>query len=136
MQEPQQAEVLHQHGVHACCDGRPDDFFHRGQLVVEHERVECEIAADAAGAEKGHQLGQVGQAEIGCPGAGVKAALQSKIDGIGAVLHGRPAHSKSPAGAISSGKLRVGSGIDVSIQAVDTRTISPLYPHPPLPAAA
>ena len=60
------------------------------------------------------RLGQVGQAEVRRPGAGVKTALQPKIDGIGPIFHGRPRRSQSPAGAINSGKIRGGPGMEDS----------------------
>ena len=60
------------------------------KLIAEDKRVERKIALDAAGAEKGHQLGQVGGGEVGRSRPGVEATLQAEVDGIGAVLNGRP----------------------------------------------
>ena len=86
--QPQQAEVLHQHGIDARRHGQPHGLLGLLQFVAEDQRVERQISFDAAGAEEGHQFGQFGGGEVDGPGPGVEAALQAEIHGIGPVFHG------------------------------------------------
>ena len=58
------------------------------QFWRENERVEGNVATDAAAMKKLHQLRQVGDCEIVGPHSGVET-FEAEIDGVGAVFDGR-----------------------------------------------
>ena len=84
------AEVLHEHGIDARRDGQPRGPLGLLQFVAEDQRVERQIALDAAGAEERHQFGQFGRGEVRRPRPGVETALQAEVDGVGPVFDRRP----------------------------------------------
>ena len=79
-------QVLHDDGVGAGFgDGaqEPGGF---GQLMVEDQRVEGDIALDAAAVQRAQRVGQFGQGEADL-GAGGEV-LEAEVDGVGAGLDG------------------------------------------------
>ena len=129
MQEPRQADVLHEHGVHARRHGRPPlPAFRR----FRQSKTEAGIVL---GRGNIHQFGHVGQAKRQPRRArALKPPCSPKIQRASTVLHGRPPHNPNRRrGASNSGKIRGVPGINVCI---DQRSISrrrPLYPHPRAP---
>ena len=87
-QQADEAQVLHEHGIDAGF-GEPHDCCSIVlQLGGEDERVERDVAADAALVEKGHDLGQCIEMQIRGPGAGVESAFEAEVDRVGAVFYG------------------------------------------------
>ena len=58
------------------------------ELRGEDERVERDVAADAALVEKRHDLGQCIEMQIRGPGAGIESAFEAEVDRVGAVFDG------------------------------------------------
>ena len=87
-QQPHEAEVLHQHGIDAGFGEPHDMLLDRFELGGEDERVERDVAADAALVEKRHDLGQCVEMQIRGPGAGVESAFEAEVDRVGAVFDG------------------------------------------------
>ena len=81
-------DVLHDEGVHPAPGGVSYAAFDLGQLLVEHQGVEGEIAAAAVGVDAVHGLGQPIRGEAGGAGTGVEAAVQAEVDGVGAGVQG------------------------------------------------
>ena len=83
--EPADADILHNHRVHAGGNHRAQIFFGVGEFVFEDERVERYITAHPAVVQKFHQFRQISLSEIVCPHPGIEL-FQPEIDRIGAVL--------------------------------------------------
>ena len=66
------------------------DSFQQVQLAGKDERVEGDEAADAAEVQVGHELRQFFQGEVRGLGPRVQSHAEAEVDGIRAVLHGRP----------------------------------------------
>ena len=81
-------QVLHQHGIDPGGDGLARGKLQCSQFVVEDERVERDVALDAAAVQVAHQRGEFVGGEVDGPGAGVQPAAEAEIDGIRAVFHG------------------------------------------------
>ncbi len=110
--QPQQPEVLHQHGVHAGRHGQPHHALGLLQFVAEDQRIERQVALHPADVEERHEFGHFGGCEIDRSRTGVQPALQSEVHRIGPVGHRRPAQSQSPAGAINSGAVKTVAGME------------------------
>jgi hypothetical protein len=80
-------DVLDDGGIDTGGDDGAQVRFGVGQLGGEYERVERDVAADAAMVEKLHERGQIGLREIFRAHAGVET-LEAEVDGIGAVFDG------------------------------------------------
>ena len=87
-QQSNEAEVLHEHGIDAGFGELHDMLFDCFEFGGKDERVERDVAADAALVEKRHDLGQRVEMQIRGPGAGVESAFEAEVDGVGAVFHG------------------------------------------------
>ena len=85
--QPANADILHDGRVHSGGDDGAQILLGLGHLVGEHERVEGDVALDAAPMEELHQLRQVGLGEIPRAHPGVELS-QAEVDRIGAVLDG------------------------------------------------
>src|SRR6185436_2875919 len=83
-----EAEILDQDGVDARFGEAYDGTFDGFQLRREDERVERDVAADAAAVEVTYHLGQVVQMEIGGTGPGVETRFETKVNRVGAVFDG------------------------------------------------
>ena len=68
-------------------DDGAEILFRLGHFVGENERVEGDVALDAAAMEEFHQLGQIGLGEIMGAHAGVEA-FEAEVDGVRAVFDG------------------------------------------------
>ena len=124
--QPRGPQVLHQHGIDPGGDGLSGGKLQCRQLVVEDERVERDVALHAAAVQVAHQRGEFVGGEVDGPGAGVQAAAEAEIDGIGAVFHGGRAQAASPAGASSSGRGGVFSSVVIPIHYTGDRPLRPL----------
>ena len=87
--QPADADILHDRGVHPGRDHRPHVLLGLGHLVLEDEDVEGDIALHAAPVQELHQPGQIGLGEVVGPHAGVEL-LQPEVDRVRAVLDGGP----------------------------------------------
>jgi hypothetical protein len=85
--EPADADVLHDGGVDAGGDDGLQVVGGRGDLVGKDQRVERDVTPHAAPVEEFHELRQVGDREVLGTHARVEA-LETEVDGVGAVLHG------------------------------------------------
>jgi hypothetical protein len=83
--EPANAGVLNHDRVHAGGNHRPQILFGLGHLVLEHERVEGDVAAHAAPVQELHQLWQIGFGKVVRAHPGVEP-LETEINGVRAVL--------------------------------------------------
>ena len=63
-----------------------DELLDFWQLAGEDERVERDVALEAAAVQLGHELGQLGDVEVLRAGAGVEAGVEAEIDRVGAVF--------------------------------------------------
>ena len=84
-----QADVLHDHRIHAGGLGRQQQFGGLLQLVAEHQHVHREKALNAAAVQPGHHLRQIGYTEVFGPQTGIEA-IDAEIDRIGTIGHRSP----------------------------------------------
>ena len=84
--EPANARVLHNHGVHTGGNHRAQIFFRVSQFIFEHQRVQRHAAAHAAPAQKFHQLRQIGLREIVRPHPGIEF-FEAEINRVGAIFN-------------------------------------------------
>src|SRR6185503_2786763 len=61
-----------------------------GKLADENERVERDVALDAAAMQLVHERGQLGHAEVLRACAGVEARVEAKVNRVCAVFDRRP----------------------------------------------
>ena len=87
--QPQQPEVLDEHGVDARRHGQPHGPLGLLQFVAEDERIERQYPLTPRVRRKVISSGNSSAAEIDGPGPGVETALQAEVDGVGAVFDGR-----------------------------------------------
>ena len=85
--QPADAHVLHDGGIHAGGDDGAQVFLGVGQFVLEDQRVERDVALHAAPMQELHQLRQIGVGEIVRPHPGVEL-VQAEVNRIRAVLDG------------------------------------------------
>ena len=86
--EPADANVLGEGRVHSRRDDSAQFAFGPGHFVLEHERVETDVAARTAPVQELHQSRQIGFGEIAraLPGA---EFFQAEVNRVRAVLHRR-----------------------------------------------
>ena len=87
--QPADADILDDRGVHPGRNHRAHVLLGVGHLVLEDEDVEGDIALHAAPVQEFHQPGQIGLGEIVGPHAGVEL-LQAEVDRVRAVLDRGP----------------------------------------------
>lgn len=85
--EPGNADVLNDCGIHAGGDDAAQIISGVRELVFEDERVEGDVAADAAAMQEFHQARQVGLGEIMRAHSGVEF-VETEIDRVSAVFDG------------------------------------------------
>ena len=81
------ARVLNDGRVHAGGDDGAEILFRRGHFVREDQRIEGDVALDAAAVQKFHEPRQVGLCEIMGAHARVET-VEAKVNGIGTVFDG------------------------------------------------
>ena len=84
--QPGQADVLDDDRVNAGRRDFPHGFFEIRQFRGEDERVQGDVAPDAATVEQGHGPGQVGDVEVMGAHPGI-VAREAEVDGIGTIFH-------------------------------------------------
>ena len=84
--QPHEAQILDEHRIDAGRRDLPHELLDLRQLAGEHERVERDIAFQAAAVQLGHQRRQIGHVKILGAGAGVEARIEAEIDGVRAVF--------------------------------------------------
>ena len=85
--EPTDAHVLHDGGVHASGDDGTQIIRGVGEFVLEDERVECDVALHAAPVEELHQLGQIRDREIMRPHPRIEF-FEAEVNRVRTVLDG------------------------------------------------
>ena len=65
---------------------RPTSLFNGGELAGEDERVERDVAFEAAEVELGHDRRQIGGREVVGTRAGVETRIEAEINRVRAVL--------------------------------------------------
>ena len=85
--QPADADVLDDRGIHSGGDDRAQVLLRLGHFVFENQRVERHVALHAAAVEELHQLRQVGFGEVVRAHPGIEL-LQAEINGVRAVLDG------------------------------------------------
>ena len=84
--QPHQTQVLDKHRIDASSRDLPHECFDLDQLAGEDQRVERDVALEAASMQFAHELWQIGDIKILGPRAGIKTGIESEIDRIRAVL--------------------------------------------------
>jgi hypothetical protein len=76
--------VLHDQRVDPRRGGGPHHPLDGGQLGLEDERVQGQVAAGAGGVDLRHHRRQIGQREVVGPGSRVPALVDAEVDRVGA----------------------------------------------------
>ena len=88
-QQPDEAEVLHEHGIDARFGEPHDMLLDRFELRREDERVERHIAADRPVVQKTNDLRQLVEMQIRRPRPRVEPRIEPEVNSIRPVLNGR-----------------------------------------------
>ena len=87
--QPGQSEVLHHHGIGPRRGHAPHGLFQPRKLAGENHRIQRDVSLEPATAEEIHHFGQLYQVEVGRPGTRVEARVESEVDRVGPIFHGR-----------------------------------------------
>ena len=84
--EPADAHVLHDGGIHPGRDDRPEVLLRVQEFIGKDESVECDVSLHAAEMQEFHEPGQIGLGKIVGAHPGVET-FQAEVNGIGAIFH-------------------------------------------------
>ena len=104
-EEPADAHVLHDGRIDSRRDDGAQVLLRLRHLVLEDERVECDVAPHAAPVQELHQLRQIGLDEIVCAHPRIEL-LQAEVNRVRSVLHRRSRALPIPRGREQFGQAR------------------------------
>ncbi len=107
--QPTDADILHDGCVHAGGDEAAQIFGGGRKLVGKHQRIERHVTPHAPPVQKRHQRREIGCGEIARPHPGIEA-VESEIDGVRPILHGRAGALPIPGGCEELGEEPAGKG--------------------------